>query len=435
MEFYHKTSRAVPNAAVETLGVQLTPYLAMMRRVVEAGGYSAPECSLVVPQDDYMVGAVETLLDKVYTKSLRYVFVIGIGGSNLGTKAIYDAMAQARDMAPHGHPRLLFIETVDATELLVAQSLIKKAEHANELLFVVISKSGSTTETTFNAEVLLATFAERFGRNARRVVVMSETGSPLLLAAREQQMHTLELPPNVGGRYSVFTPVGLFPLALMGFSPRSIKTAAMTMLETCLHPDITLNPAALSALTQYYFYQQGVRVHDTFLFAPALESTGKWYRQLLAESLGKTVVGDDRRAIGITPTVSIGSTDLHSVGQLYLGGPKDRLTTFVSVLDNTHDVVVPVDRAWPDIVSMINGRSASLVMGAILAGTKSAYDTNGLPYLDVRLSSCEPEEIAAFMQFKMCEVMMLGYLLHVNPFDQPHVEQYKTVTKQLLSNS
>jgi len=434
MEFFYKTSRAVPSAAVETLGVQLTPYLSVLKRVVEAGGYSAPECSLVVPQDDFMVGAVEALVDKVYTKSLRYVFVIGIGGSNLGTKAIYDAMAGARDLAPHSLPRLLFIDTADAALLSVAKSLIAKAEHANDLLFIVISKSGTTTETAFNAEVLLAAFAERFGRNARRVVVMSETGSPLLTAARVQEMHTLELPPNVGGRYSVFTPVGLLPLALMGFSPRGIKAAASSMLDTCLHTDITLNPAALSALTQYYFYQQGVRIHDTFVFAPALESTGKWYRQLLAESLGKTMTGDEKRAIGITPTVSVGSTDLHSVGQLYLGGPKDRLTTFVSVLDTTRDVTMPAERAWPEIVSMIDGRSSSLVMGAILSGTKAAYDTNGLPYLDVRLAATSPEEIAAFMQFKMCEVMMLGYLLHVNPFDQPHVEQYKTVTKQLLDS-
>jgi glucose-6-phosphate isomerase len=432
MEFRYKRSRAVPSVAIDALGVQIAPYLATLRHVVEAGGYSAPECSLNVPTDDVMQRAVEDLIDKVYTKSLRYVFVIGIGGSNLGTKAVYDAMASARDIAPHAMPRLIFIDTTDSAKLAVAQSLIKKAEHPNELLIIVISKSGTTTETLFNAEVLLATFAERFGRNARRVVVMSETGSPLLAAASEQQMHTIAVPPHVGGRYSVCTPVGLLPLGLMGFSVSAMRAAAAREVQAALHPDVLLNAAAQSALAQFFFYQDGIRIHDTFVFDPSLASLGAWYRQLLAESIGKSVSTDERRKVGITPTVSVGSTDLHATGQLYLGGPKDRLTTFVSVKQVEKDIVMPTVRAWPEVVPMIDGASASTVMGAILAGTKSAYDQNGLPFVELELASVSPEEIMSVMQFKMCEVMMLGYLLQVNAFDQPHVEQYKLVTKQLL---
>jgi glucose-6-phosphate isomerase len=431
MYFSHKTARAIPSSAVEMLGVELGSYLSSLRRVVEVGGYGAPEASLCVPTDEYMLPAVEAVLDKVYTKSLRYIFVIGIGGSNLGTKAVYDAMASARDMAPHHHPRLLFIDTTDSALLATAGALIKKAEHANEVLFIVISKSGNTTETIANAEILLAQFADRFGRNARRVVVMSESGSSLLSAAREQQMHTIDLPPTVGGRFSVFTPVGLLPLALVGFSPRDMRLAAATRIEKSLHPDISLNDAALSALTMYYFYKDGIRQHDTFVFAPSLESTGKWYRQLLGESIGKSVIGDAAKRVGITPTVTVGSTDLHSVGQLYLGGPRDRLTTFVGVADRP-DIAVPTERAWPDVVPMVSGKSANSILGAIEAGTKAAYDANNLPYLEARLDGLTPEAVADFMQFKMCEMMMLGHLLRVNPFDQPHVEQYKTVTKQIL---
>ncbi|MCU0677977.1 MAG: hypothetical protein MUF19_00110 [Candidatus Pacebacteria bacterium] len=431
MYFSHKTARAIPSSAVEMLGVELGSYLSSLRRVVEVGGYGAPEASLCVSTDEYMLPAVEAVLDKVYTKSLRYIFVIGIGGSNLGTKAVYDAMASARDMAPHHHPRLLFIDTTDSALLATAGALIKKAEHANEVLFIVISKSGNTTETIANAEILLAQFADRFGRNARRVVVMSESGSSLLSAAREQQMHTIDLPPTVGGRFSVFTPVGLLPLALVGFSPRDMRLAAATRIEKSLHPDISLNDAALSALTMYYFYKDGIRQHDTFVFAPSLESTGKWYRQLLGESIGKSVIGDAAKRVGITPTVTVGSTDLHSVGQLYLGGPRDRLTTFVGVADRP-DVAVPTERAWPDVVPMVSGKSANTILAAIEVGTKAAYDTNNLPYLEAKLDSLTPEAVADFMQFKMCEMIMLGHLLRVNPFDQPHVEQYKTVTKQIL---
>jgi glucose-6-phosphate isomerase len=184
----------------------------------------------------------------------------------------------------------------------------------------------------------------------------------------------------------------------MGFPVREMRTAAHTRIEKSLHPDVVLNDAALSALTQYYFYRENMRQHDTFVFSPALESVGKWYRQLLGESIGKPVVGDESKRIGITPTVTVGSTDLHSVGQLYLGGPRDRLTTFVSI-QSRPDVEVPSERAWPDIVPMITGKSANSILGAIEAGTKAAYDQNNLPYLEARLDTLAPESIADFMQF------------------------------------
>ncbi len=431
MDYNHKASRALPAAAVETLGVSLLPYLSELRRVVEHGGYDKPECSLNVPTDEYMLPMVEQIIDEVYSTSLRHIFVIGIGGSSLGTKAIYDAMAGVRDLVPHHLPRLYFVESTDAAALSVYQKIITRAESAAELVFIVISKSGTTTETVANAEILLATFAEKFGRNAKRVVVLSETGSPLLTAAKEQQMRTIELPPRVGGRYSVCTPVGLLPLGLVGFAPAELRQAAVRTVERSLHPDIALNPAALMALTKLYAYQEKIRIHDTFFFAPPLESLGKWYRQLLGESIGKPVSGDALRRVGITPTVSIGSTDLHSVGQLYLGGPNERFTTFVSVTQH-QTLSVPTERVFAGVVPMVDGKSLGTILGAIEAGTKAAYDQNGLMYESVTLPVISPETLMEFMQCQMASTMMLGYLLHVNPFDQPQVEQYKVVTKQLL---
>jgi glucose-6-phosphate isomerase len=101
-------------------------------------------------------------------------------------------------------------------------------------------------------------------------------------------------------------------------------------------------------------------------------------------------------------------------------------------IQNRADIAVPTVRVWPDIVPMVSGKSANTILAAIEAGTKAAYDTNNLPYLEVKLDTLSPESVADFMQFKMCEMMMLGHLLKVDPFDQPQVEQYKTVTKQIL---
>ncbi len=433
MKFLHTTSSAVPHVAIEAMAGELSTYAATLRRVTEVGDYRYPESSLCVPADDYMLNAVESLVDKLDAAKLKVVFVIGIGGSNLGTKAIYEAMAGARDLTNHDLPRLIFLDTTDNSLLKAATTIIEQAQTPEELVFLVISKSGTTTETLFNAEVVLAAFANKFGRRANRVVILSEDGSPLLAAAREQQMHTIPLPPIVGGRYSVFTPVGLLPLALLGMPIRELRKGAEAQLMASLHPDIRLSAAGLSALTQYYFFGQGIRQHDTFVFSPRLESLGKWYRQLLAESIGKTTNDERKVAVGITPTISVGSTDLHSVGQLYLGGPRDRVTTFVSIATSTPPVKLTEGRVWPDLLPVLNEKSAASVTEAILAGTKAAYNQNRLPFLEVQLDAVNLFELGAFMQFKMCEVMFLGHLLHVNPFDQPHVEQYKVVTKQILS--
>jgi len=179
-------------------------------------------------------------------------------------------------------------------------------------------------------------------------------------------------------------------------------------------------------------HEHGFTINDNFFFHPELESVGKWYRQLMGESVGKeqSLTGEVVHA-GITPTVSLGSTDLHSVGQLYLGGPKDKLTTFVSS-KQTASLSVPDERVFPNLVPMITGRSAADIMAAILQGVKIAYQKADLPFMEVVLDSLDEESIGAYLQFKMLEMMYLGQLLSVNSFDQPNVESYKVETKQIL---
>ena len=179
--------------------------------------------------------------------------------------------------------------------------------------------------------------------------------------------------------------------------------------------------------------QQGYVINDNFFFHPELESVGKWYRQLMGESIGKEHSLDGNVVhTGITPTVSLGSTDLHSVGQLYLGGPKDKLTTFVAAPNTLVRVTVPEHRIFPDLVPMIDGKTAENVMDAILEGVKVAYQKAELPYMQVTLDAINEESLGAFLQFKMLEMMYLGVLLNVNSFDQPNVEAYKVETKRIL---
>ena len=175
-------------------------------------------------------------------------------------------------------------------------------------------------------------------------------------------------------------------------------------------------------------------INDNFIFAPQLESVGKWYRQLMGESIGKeTDLTGTTVHTGITPTVSVGSVDLHSVTQLYLGGPRDKVTTFVSTAAHDSDAKVPADQMFPTLVEHLGGVSASKIMNAILQGVKKTYKSQGLPFMEIELESVSPREIGAFFQFKMIEMMYLGKLLNINTFDQPQVELYKIETKKILA--
>ena len=204
------------------------------------------------------------------------------------------------------------------------------------------------------------------------------------------------------------------------------------MLDDCLAED-GANLALQSAQVLAAHLQKGYTINDNFFFHPELESVGKWYRQLMGESVGKehSLTGETVHT-GITPTVSLGSTDLHSVGQLYLGGPKDKLTTFVSAPNKLVRVEVPQNRIFPELVPMINGKTAEDIMDAILEGVQIAYQKADLPYMQVTLDGINEASLGAFLQFKMLEMMYLGQLLNVNSFDQPNVEAYKVETKRLL---
>ena len=179
-----------------------------------------------------------------------------------------------------------------------------------------------------------------------------------------------------------------------------------------------------SAAILYLLSQQGKNINDNFIFLPQLESMGKWYRQLMGESVGK-------EGKGITPTVSIGSTDLHSVGQLYLGGPKDKITTFIYATEELAETTVP-EKLIYGLVPVIKGKKIHSIMNAIVQGTKIAYKNQELPHMEIGFDKIDEEALGEFLQFKMIEMMYLGHLMNVNTFDQPHVELYKVETKKIL---
>jgi len=221
---------------------------------------------------------------------------------------------------------------------------------------------------------------------------------------------------------------------MLGVNLKELLGGAARMREKCLSLNVRQNPAAIGASIIHIHSKKERNIYDHFLFATDLESMGKWYRQLMGESIGKEYSTKGKKVnAGITPTVSIGSTDLHSMAQLYLGGPQDKFTNFITTQFDKK-VKVPYYPEYNVLVKDLQKKEISRLMQAILQGVKTAYKKGKRPYTETRLDGKNAKEIGAFMQLKMMEMMLLGKLLDVNPFNQPNVESYKKETRRILAS-
>lgn len=410
----------------------LTSYVADLKEAADSHEYTKGYGSVALPDDESTLQLVQEMAAELVTSELKYVVDIGIGGSNLGAKAVYDALYGFKDvLEPNRYPKMLFADTNDPEYLSALVAFLQKnVAKPEEVIVNVISKSGGTTETITNAEMVLSALSQLNIQD--RIVVTTEKTSPM--GAATTRLNYRFLPhPNVGGRYSIFSTVGLFPLLCGGIDIVALRRGALEMRTTCLGADLTTNPALHSAAVLHALLERGYVIHDLFFFHSELESLGKWYRQLMGESLGKEhdIAGKQVFA-GMTPTVSIGSTDLHSMAQLYLGGPRNKVTTFISSAVS-RKVMTPSQFLFEGLVAHIENRPVSEIMDAILQGTQIAYTKQGLPHMHVELDAVDSESIGAFMQMKMIEMMLLARLMNVDAFDQPHVELYKTEMKHILS--
>jgi glucose-6-phosphate isomerase len=406
-------------------------------RDARAEHYNTPYAFINLPDDRALVQTVHELAEQKKMFRPTAVVVIGIGGSNLGAMAVHKALFGTLYNEYDPTIKVYFADTVDTDYiwdivLLVEQELEKR----NNVIINVISKSGSTTETIANFELFVELICRYDPVNYRDyIVVTTDENSALWHVAQKEQLTTLIIPQHVGGRYSVLSAAGLFPLALLGVDITALHAGAQSVMPMALDSTIMHNNAAISALILAHHYVQGFSIHDTFLFSVDLEYLGRWYRQLMGESIGKQYAIDGQeKFIGMTPTVSVGSTDLHSVGQLNLGGPYDKFTTFVSVAQNKSDLIVPTLPTYATLVG-IQGRSLATLMNAIIQGVQRAYYLHERPYVSIVLPEKNAYYIGQFLQFKMMEIVYLATLLEVNPFDQPQVELYKKETKEILTHA
>jgi len=370
-----------------------------------------------------------------------HVLVLGIGGSALGTKALLNALRRPAwnewdDEGREFYPRLTVLENVDPTTVAAALARIDP----RRVLVNVISKSGGTAETMAQYLVVRAWLEEALGDAAFRHLVFTTDparGALRELATREG-IATLDVPPSIGGRFSVLSPVGLLPAALVGIDIGGLLAGARRAIERAESGDLLRNPAALYAALHWAADTDlGARIHVLMPYTDRLREFAEWYRQLWAESLGKRTDREGRTVhVGATPVAAVGATDQHSQVQLFMEGPFDKVITFVRLERFGDDLVIP-SRAGashgggPDLppdLAYLPGHALSELLNAEYEATSAALAEMGRMSCTLHLPELTPETLGEAIMFFQLAAGYAGVWYGIDPFDQPGVELGKRLT-------
>jgi len=351
-------------------------------------------------------------------KECDYVVAIGIGGSYLGAKAVIEALGDAfAAYRPVKEPLILF-----AGQNIGEDYLHELTDFLADKRFgiIVISKSGTTTEPAIAFRMLKALLEKQVGKAvaSKRIVAITDAKrGALRQLATEEGYKTFVIEDNVGGRFSVLSPVGLLPIAVAGYDIDALIRGARNMEAATNGTDFS-NPALLYAVTRNALYNAGKKIEILVNYNPKLHYFGEWWKQLYGESEGK-----DHK--GIFPAAVDNSTDLHSMGQWIQDGERTIFETVISVEEQRHTVVIPSDAANLDGLNYIAGKRVDEVNKMAELGTRIAHVDGGVPNLRITIPALKELYLGELIYFfeKACGIS--GYILGVNPFNQPGVEDYK----------
>lgn len=350
-----------------------------------------------------------------------YVVVVGIGGSYLGARAVIDACQNSFDAyitAGRKNPFVLYAgQNIGEDYTAELLDLLKDKSFA----IVVISKSGTTTEPALAFRLLKNLCESKFGKEGakeRIVAVTDEKRGALRTLATQEGYKTFVIPDDVGGRFSVLTPVGLLPIAVAGLDIRQLVKGAADMEKITATDKFEENPAAIYAATRNELYRNGKAIEILVNYQPKLHFIGEWWKQLYGESEGK-------ENKGIFPAGVDFSTDLHSMGQLIQEGERNIFETVISIKSPNLKAVVPTEAADLDGLNFLAGKNVDHLNKMAELGTKLAHLDGGVPNIHIELPLLNEYYIGQLFYFfeKACAIS--GYILGVNPFDQPGVEAYK----------
>lgn len=362
-------------------------------------------------------------------ENCEIVVVAGIGGSYLGARAVIEAMSDSflwlKDKKA-GQPIIIF-----AGHNISEDYLYELTDFLKDKKFGVIniSKSGTTTETALAFRLLREQCERQRGKDMARKVIVAVTDAKkgaARITADKEGYKSFIIPDNVGGRFSVLTPVGLLPIAVAGIDIEQLIEGARTMETVCAASEMKENPAAIYAAVRNELYKNGKKIEILVNFQPKLHYFMEWWKQLFGESEGK-----DHK--GIYPSSVDFSTDLHSMGQWIQEGERTIYETVISVEMPNHELRIPIDKENLDGLNFLAGKRVDEVNKMAELGTQLAHVDGGVPNLRISVPKLNEYYLGQLIYFfeKACGIS--GYLLEVNPFNQPGVEAYKKNMFALLN--
>jgi glucose-6-phosphate isomerase len=379
-----------------------------------------------LPETRFQFHEMKTLAGIIKKKGIKNLVLLGIGGSALGTETIFNALLHPfhnYDKEIRGEkPRYFIVDNIDPHKINAIIEIIEP--EIKKTLLVVISKSGETPETISQFMIFKELMKKGGSDFHERVVLITDKEKGILnKIAKEDGYRTLNVPDGVGGRFSVLTPVGLFPAIVMDIPVDEIMDGAQSMLTHIKDKTGMDNMALALAAILYSMDKQGKSIHVIMPYCERLSGFADWFRQLEGESLGK---GGN----GPTPTKSVGVTDQHSQLQLYVDGPKDKCVLFFYSAQDKR----PIPDSFPylDDVKYLAGKDLQELFHAEFQGTGLSLTNAGTPNLTLYVEEINSYTLGALFSLFEMVIVYLGVLYKVNAFDQPGVEQGKIYTKAIM---
>ncbi|MBM6618734.1 glucose-6-phosphate isomerase [Bacillus suaedaesalsae] len=357
------------------------------------------------------------------------LLVVGIGGSYLGARAaiellnhsFYNALSKEQRKTP----QVIFVgNNISSTYLKDVMELLDGRDFSVN----VISKSGTTTEPAIAFRIFRKLLEEKYGKEEARKRIYATTDKArgaLKTLATEEGYESFVIPDDVGGRYSVLTAVGLLPIAVSGANIEQMMKGAQDASEAFGKSELEENLAYQYAAVRNVLYNKGKTIEMLINYEPGLQYFAEWWKQLFGESEGK-----DQK--GIFPSSANFSTDLHSLGQYVQEGRRDLFETIISVENSRHELIIEAEEQDLDGLNYLAGKSVDFVNKKAFQGTMLAHTDGGVPNLIVEIPRLDEYTFGYLVYFFEKACAMSGYLLGVNPFDQPGVEAYKVNMFALL---
>lgn len=364
---------------------------------------------------------------EVLTPKSKLFVVVGIGGSYLGARAVIEALqSEFASMEKSDHPYVIYAGHTLSEDYY--HQLLQMLD-SHDYAVAVISKSGTTTEPAVAFRIIKAHLEHKYGKAnaAERIIAITDARRGALHdIAQQEGYQTYVIPDNVGGRFSVLTPVGLLPIAMAGYDIDKLLKGACDMRDICINNNtLEDNPALMYAAIRNLLYRKGRKVEILENFVPNLKYISEWWKQLYGESEGK-------EGKGILPHSLSFTTDLHSMGQYVQEGERLMFETVLSVAQPHNRVEIPMDAQNLDGINYLVGKSLTEINHNAELGTILAHVDGGVPVLRIEVPTVDEYVLGQLIYFFEFACGVSGYMLGVNPFDQPGVEAYKKNMFRLL---